>query len=1092
MCNVELWKQAIATTKIRSAKGTDGWTVEELRGLPDICIQVLANVFASIQGQSFPEDWSHSITIPIGKTESPEAPSQTRPITLIPMLYRWWTKVVTKQILKHWGQVAPQGLIGFLPTRSAQIALMSLQWQFEKAHELDSLQDLHWQGLTLDLVKCFNLLPRLPCYWAMIHFGVPKGVADIWYNTLTSTTRWWKIQNQIWSCGKSTTGAPEGDTWSILACLAISWVWQHHITSATAQPLCYADNWGWKTKTIASNLAAIQITTNFTNSLRLQIDWSKTWAWTTQTTGKRKLEKEIKNMIPDLADLTIVTHARELGYMICYNKVSSRETQMKRHLDALGQLKKLRRIPVSLDSKALISTYAMHKALYGTETYAVGQNWTKELRSAMAKAIVPQKQYSNPHLAVMMLSKLVIDPELYLIRQSLILCRTLLMQFSESEKTLFLQQVAKHTGDFRYVRGPAGALKFNLHRLGWTLTRQGQIHTDTVVTFHIMRDSIDEILKFLEYSWLKHMTQTSLARQIWRNYPVANRVATLRVIKKLQPNEQKVASRAITGAYMMSNQSQHFTERDATCDLCDAPDSTEHRLMYCPQTNHLCHDYPELMQFLQEHHPCHYEIPVIYLPPDFEFNWFFFANRPAPMLAEKSLNILHQYEEQGLPFVFFTDGSCSRPEHTWHRRAAFSVVIATSVTEEQQHNDVQTFQETGVVPPTFQTLAVAECIGLQTIPRAELQAISCVANLGIIAKVYTDSAYVIDVFRNLKATVHMRQLAAMANFDIILPLWETGNWKNIELCKVKSHDLHNPDTIDKTWAKLGNEAADKAAKTALKRFSEIMPMHLDFQHHELTRKLMTEQIELRAKQQTERAKSYEVLSQQCKQPQGALNFQPQLDSLNAWSPKNTWAPIRLPEDAATLEMCTWTTSYGDAVLNWLTMLKWPTDTETDYDITWFEMTFAFQTAIQTGLIYNSGGQGRFFYPQWSSRDDTTIRYGKQVLAFERCVEQLQKLLQRRLIPSRKSNCTSILVLGANHYRPGLSQRPVFLYQKQINQALYNHFAKMKVDNTLTGPPELPQVPAQVLLQQYDSDVSDYQHGWNHRVSRQRLFLRHLE
>ena len=821
LCNVELWKKAISTTKITSAKGTDGWSVEELRSLPDVCVQVLANIFASLQGKSFPKEWSNSITIPIGKNDQPDTPAQTRPITLIPMLYRWWTKVVTNQILKHWGQVAPAGLIGFLPTRSAQLELMDMQWQFEKAHDQNIQQDLEWQGLTLDLVKCFNLLPRRPSYDAMKHLGIPPGVLDIWFNTLEANNRWWKIQNQIWNCGPSTTGAPEGDTWSIIACLALSWVWQHHISLTLAKPTSYADNWGWKTHTTQSNLAAIQTTIRYTNSLRLQIDWGKTWAWTTQSTGKRKWEKELKNALPELRDLTIVTHARELGYMIHYNKVTSRETQMKRHLDALAQLKKLKRIPVSLDSKALLSTYAMHKALYGTETYAVGQNWTKELRSAMAKAIVPYKQTSNPHLAVMMLSKLVIDPELYLIRQSLVLCRKLLMQLSLADRNIFQQQVAKHTGDHRHVRGPAGALKFNLQRIGWSFAADGTVYTDTVVTFHILKDSIIDILKFVEFSWLKTMTQMNMARQIWRNYPVPNRAATLRLVSKLTPQEQKIASQAITGANMMSTQSQHFTERDNTCDLCNEEDSTEHRLMHCSQTRHLCNDYPELIQFLQEHHPCHYEIPVLYLADDFEFNWFFFQNRPEPYISEIAINQMTKMLQLGKPIVLFTDGSCTRPQHPWHRRAAYAVVLANSFELNEFQADILSHKSTGVIPPTFTTVAVAECVGIQSIPRAELQAIACAAKcatqLGDKIVVYTDSQYVIDILDTLNTTYHIRQIAGVANFDILLPLWETGAWRNLELRKVKSHELYNlGDTLEITWQKLGNEAADQAAKSALK------------------------------------------------------------------------------------------------------------------------------------------------------------------------------------------------------------------------------------------------------------------------------------
>lgn len=1090
LCNVDLWKKAIATTKVTSAKGTDGWTVEELRNLPDVCVQVLANIFASIQGQSFPPSWSHSITIPIGKNDSPDRPAQTRPITLIPMLYRWWTKVITKQILHTWGQQAPPGLIGFLPTRSAQIELIDMQWQLEKAHDLDQALPHCWQGLTLDLVKCFNLLPRQPCYRAMLHFGVPKGVADIWYNTLASNTRWWKIQNQIMRCGSSTTGAPEGDTWSVIACLALSWVWQHHIESTTARPLSYADNWGWKTNTTESNLAAIQTTINLTNSLRLQIDWGKTWAWTTATTGKKQWEKTLKTVVPQLEELTTVTHARELGYMIHYNKVTSRTTQMQRHLEALEQLKRLKRIPISLDSKAFVCTYAMHKALYATETYAVGQNWTKELRSAMAKAIVPYKQYSNPYLAVMMLSKLVIDPELYLIRQSLILCRKMLMKFTDLEKQTFLQHVAKHTGDHRYVRGPAGALKFNLQRLGWSFEASGQINTDTLVTFHILQDSIEDILKFLEFSWLKHVTQTGMTRQTWRNFPVPNRAETLKIIRKLTPAEQRVASYAITGAFMMSSQSQHFTERDLKCDLCDAEDSTEHRLMHCPQTNHLCHDYPDLISFLQEHHPCHFEIPVIYLDSEFEFNWLFFANRPSPVPFEPVLSRLNDIRAQGQQVILFTDGSCKNPAHAWHRRAAFSVILSTSNTDDERADDVNTFKITGQIPPTFLTLAVAECQGVQTIPRAELQAVAFVATLGIPALLFTDSAYVIDLFGLLGKITHVRQIAAMANFDIIFPLWQTGAWRNLELRKVKSHDLQaTGDSTYVTWQKIGNEAADQAAKRALLKYSQLLPMHNDYLHFVETTKHLPQQFALRTKQQVERAKAYEVKRSQNMLPTGALNFEPQLQHLNEWSPNNTWTPVRFDDDMPKLELCTWTTSYGDALLEWLTKLKWPTEPQGTYDITWFEMAFAFQVATQQGLIYNSGGQGRLFLPKWASRDDNTIRYGKQVLAFERCVGQLEKLLQRKLVPDRKANCETIMTLGANHYRPGLKTRPSFPLQKLVHQALYNHFAKLKLTPDMVGPPEVPDCQKQIDILNFDKDQTDMANGWNHRVMQQRSFLR---
>ena len=330
----------------------------------------------------------------------------------------------------------------------------------------------------------------------------------------------------------------------------------------------------------------------------------------------------------------------------------------------------------------------------------------------------------------------------------------------------------------------------------------------------------------------------------------------------------------------------------------------------------------------------------------------------------------------------------------------------------------------------------------------------------------------------------------MANFDITFILWQTETWKNIDLKKVKAHSLDSiNDCNDIYWQKIGNEAADRAAKAALTRFSQITPTHKDFEHFVDTTTHLPQQFSLRAKQPAERAKAYDLLRQQKKLPAGALHFGPQLEALNEWSPAEYWHPTRLPDDMMKLELCTWTTSYGDALLEWLTRLRWPTEPEGNFDITWFELAFAFQTAIQHGLIYNSGGQGRFFQPRWASKDDSTIRYGKQVLAFERCVGQLEKLLGRQLVPGRKSNCTSILVLGANHYRPGLVCRPEFPHQREIHQSLYNHFAKQKLEENLTGPPQVPQLPASVLLQTFLNDDADFEKGWNTRVTRQRLHLR---
>lgn len=82
-----------------------------------------------------------------------------------------------------------------------------------------------------------------------------------------------------------------------------------------------------------------------------------------------------------------------------------------------------------------------------------------------------------------------------------------------------------------------------------------------------------------------------------------------------------------------------------------------------------------------------------------------------------------------------------------------------------------------------------------------------------------------------------------------------------------------------------------------------------------------------------------------------------------------------------------------------------------------------------------------------------------------------------------------MILGANHYRPGLICRPQFPHQTEINKALYNHFAAQRFDTQMTGPPQVPLLQASVLLQNFTCDDTDFEAGWHTRVARQRLFLR---
>ena len=288
--------------------------------------------------------------------------------------------MVCSQVLQQWRQTIPPQIIGFIPGRNPHTPMIHLQFELEKRLiQLD--RGKQWQGTTLDLVKCFNLLARWPCKIAMQHCGLPADWAEFWFQSLMGSTRWWKVNDSLFQGGTSTTFAPEGDSWSVAACVAIATIWANSLTSDTIHPSAYADNWGWRAKSTPGNVHALRQTTHYTQSLRLRIDWNKTWTWTTDSRNKDQWKAQMKEVYPPEVDMLVVSTARELGVTLNYNKVHSRATQRERHEAALEQMRKARSEHLTLDTRARICAFAMSKALWGTETYVVGG----ELRSTMAK-----------------------------------------------------------------------------------------------------------------------------------------------------------------------------------------------------------------------------------------------------------------------------------------------------------------------------------------------------------------------------------------------------------------------------------------------------------------------------------------------------------------------------------------------------------------------------------------------------------------------------------------------------------------------------------------------------------------------------------
>ena len=118
LADLQLWKKAIAKLKAHSARRADLVSAQELKMLPDHAISALARILAS-DPDGFPDTFMWGITCPLSKSDGLPTAGQSRPITVLPQLYRLWAAVICQQVAQTLAFWMPCDITGFLPSRGA-------------------------------------------------------------------------------------------------------------------------------------------------------------------------------------------------------------------------------------------------------------------------------------------------------------------------------------------------------------------------------------------------------------------------------------------------------------------------------------------------------------------------------------------------------------------------------------------------------------------------------------------------------------------------------------------------------------------------------------------------------------------------------------------------------------------------------------------------------------------------------------------------------------------------------------------------------------------------------------------------------------
>eukprot|EP00438_Fugacium_kawagutii_P019182 Skav219371 [mRNA] locus=scaffold76:638676:640538:- [translate_table: standard] len=603
------------------------------------------------------------------------------------------------------------------------------------------------------------------------------------------------------------------------------------------------------------------------------------------------------------------------------------------------------------------------------------------------------------------------------------------------------------------------------------------IHTDTILTFSLLTSPLEEIIEAATQAWIREVLQVRLLRPEWQFLPTLDIHATRNLMKAADLNgEQKAYAVHLTGASMQGTKTKHFLDTEGKCSLCGHLDTQRHRVMECPATSALRAQYNDLHEALQEQHTCHVDLPAVYAPDHTPFMQWYMQHRPAPDFIP----------EPQQPVYYYTDGSCSHPQSFHFRRAAFSVISCQSVTEAQQKAAISRYQRTGDLPEQFRVQAVGEVRGRQTISRAELQAVAWIIQHVPRACIYTDSQYVCNIVALLRRTLDIRTLHKRKNFDILLQM-HAHLTDNHMIYKIKSHAIDiQCDSLYDTWHKLGNEAADKAAKQALHNWMARFPLWdstKEFDDHVLQRKTYISYL----KELHVLRKALLLPDQPVRMNVEHVPWHEQIDILKHWPPVEE--PLQhfdfSPPTAAQQSAFLWGTGYTMELLEWLQMLRWPQKPDPlGAGVAWIELLLSFKLFTQTGVVVNTGRGLSDFQPRRTDYNELDLDVGQQIHAFTSAIQNIEGILQRKLLPTDKKLAQSLRIMGNTNAKSGFMHRPAFPHQALITDLLVTRFAAMRTDAQVYGIPELPFLERQSHQTEHAQD----QEHWTDRIQRYRRYL----
>ena len=768
------WKKALRRYKPTAARGVDGLSHRDLLALPDAWTDRLLEMLHQIElgTLTWPDSVLFGIVNVLAKDVGACTVDRYRPIVIYSVLYRTWASIRAKQLLRKLAPHMDVEAYGFMPGCETSQVWLLLQSDIEGA--LQTGEGLC--GLSTDLIKAFNFVPRQHTFELARHLGVSTRVLLPREAFLTSCTRSFEVRGALSEPLRSSCGLPEGDALSVYAMTQLCFAWHlyQRAYSPDVRSLSFVDNLGLVAATVAQLVQSLACLITFFQMWNLQLDADKSYCWALTTNIRRQL-----SAIP----FRQVEHAHELGGVLSFTRRPYTGLQQKR-LERLPPLwKRLQSSFAPLRQKlAVIPIVFWNSALYGVNGSCLGECHVTKLRTQALKALRLAQAGVNGALRLTLSSKAEADPGFWRLKMTF----TSFVRLLRKEPRLMgaWQSFMAHF-DGSFFSGPFSQLLIIFGQIGWHIDPPYLVDHDGC-QFHVLNTPVKVFHALLFDAWLQHLAHTVQHRKTMADLIGLDAALAPVCEMRLDALQASLVGALQSGAFLGDAiHSKYDKTKSALCNRCQVPDTVLHWLE-CPR-------FAAIRQGIENwqdgHHLDTTAMKAHLLPSRSPF-WKPWKNALLT-LDDQTSNFL-SFPGEGVQHIF-TDGTATQGKHPYNI-AAWGVLNAS----------------------TGQLINLGHVTGLcQTNDRAELaavvDAVRWQCHYSISMHLWVDSKTVVDGILFLLQHGVAGAWSDLDLWECLADLLQQLGSNDLTVHWIPSHlDLTRLEDAFEDWVQLWNDRIDAA------------------------------------------------------------------------------------------------------------------------------------------------------------------------------------------------------------------------------------------------------------------------------------------